>query len=253
MKKLTLFAAMFVALLTTSTASAQDAYGLGGVEFVTPETAVVSGVVLDNSYNDSTLLLESTDELGNVQSSVIDIAVDGSFLLIGNPDFITGSTSILPGELSELGTGNAVGRLVIVTEVPFEDWFDHWSQNPSGQIVPLLGRPCLYNHDSLSENHSDCFMEFGDYFPSWPDEDYSLEENLHYIEVLVESGGPTKDTHVDDDNLPIDDDPDEDSTLDQERMIIEAAGYIWDESIPGWRVPDGYIWDDVEKKWKPAT
>jgi hypothetical protein len=240
MKKFTLLAAMFVALLTTSTASAQDAYALGDVEFVTPDTAVVSGVVLDNSYNDSTLLLESTDELGNFQSSVIDIAVDGSFLLIGNPNFITGPTSILPGELSELGTGNAVGSLVIVTEVPFEDWFDHWSQNPSGRIVPLWGRPCLYNHEHLQDNYNDIDMDFGDYFPNWPDADYSPEENLHYIEVLVAAGDPIRDTFVDENGDKIVPPLKADGTkpmITQERDIIEADGYIWDSTIPGWTKP----------------
>jgi hypothetical protein len=65
-------------------------------------------------------------------------------------------------------------------------------------------------------------------------------------------GDPIKDTFVDDDGLPIDVDPTVDTILDKERKIIEAAGYEWDETIPGWKVPDGHVWDDVQKKWVHA-
>jgi hypothetical protein len=110
----------------------------------------------------------------------------------------------------------------------------------------------FYNYDDLEENFNDIDMDFGDYFPSWPYADYSPEENLHYIEVLVEAGDPIKDTFVDDDGLPIDLDSTVYTTLDKERKIIEAAGYGWDETIPGWKVPDGHVWDDVQKKWVHA-
>lgn len=83
-------------------------------------------------------------------------------------------------------------------------------------------------------------MDFGDYFPSWPDPDYSPEENLHYIEVLVEAGDPIRDSFVDENGdkiVPPLKPNGEKPMITQEREIIEAGGYIWDSTIPGWRKP----------------
>lgn len=231
---------------------AQDSLGIGTVEYADTQIAVMSGVVDDFSLTNATLIYEATDEFGGTQVALLDVDSDGSFLLLTSPQFIAGSTSTMIGMLYDPSTGAIAGNLFVVANVPFDWWFDQWKKNPSGCVVPLPGRPVLYNYDDLEENFNDIDMDFGDYFPSWSDADYSLEENLHYIEVLVEAGDPIKDTFVDDDGLPIDLDPTVDTTLDKERKIIEAAGYEWDETIPGWKVPDGHVWDDVQKKWVHA-
>jgi hypothetical protein len=233
-------------------ANAQDSLGVGIVEYADPEYAVVSGVVDDPSLTNATLMYEATDEFGGIQVATLEVDSDGSFLLFASPEFIAGSTSTMAGTLYDPATGAVAGNLFVVANIPFDLWFDQWTKNPSGRVVPLPGRPCLYDYQNLQENYNDIDLDFGDYLPKWPNADYLEEENLHYIKVLVEGGDPIKDTFVDDDGLPIDRDPDVDSTLDKERKIIEDEGYIWDETIPGWRVPDGYVWDEEEKKWVPA-
>lgn len=125
-------------------------------------------------------------------------------------------------------------------------------QETGGKVWFETDQPRFVEHWLKAERIPSTVASDPNWFGTELDADYSLEENLHYIEVLVEAGDPIKDTFVDDDGLSIDLDPTVDTTLDKERKIIEAAGYEWDETIPGWKVPDGHVWDDVQKKWVPG-
>lgn len=125
---------------------AQDSLGIGTVEYADPQIAVMSGVVDDFSLTNATLIYEATDEFGGTQVAILDVDSDGSFLLLTSPQFIAGSTSTMIGTLYDPSTGAIAGNLFVVANVPFDWWFDQWKKNPSGRVVPLPGRPVLYNY-----------------------------------------------------------------------------------------------------------
>jgi hypothetical protein len=61
----------------------------------------------------------------------------------------------MAGTLYDPATGAVAGNLFVVANIPFDLWFDQWTKNPSGRVVPLPGRPCLYDYQNLQENYND--------------------------------------------------------------------------------------------------
>lgn len=226
-----LFAMLSVAGTATVT-SAQDAFAVGQVEYGDSQFAVVSGTI-DNAIEPSLYYVEATDEFGVPQFGLVDVDQFGNFSLLADSNIVQHSLTTLEGELVDPATGDPAGSLLVVVIVDFNEWFDTWDKNPDGLTEAPEGRPCLYKYQHLQENYEDIDMTDGDYFPNWPGTVWTEEKNLDFIRVLVKDGGPIRDTYVDDDGLPIDDDPNVDTTLDKERKVIEEGGYEWDETIPG--------------------
>ena len=211
-------AVLFSLATCVGSTDAQDSFGLGQTEYVDQNVAVVVGYADATPGISSTLMIELVTNSGDLEIATIDVEDDGSFVLFGSNQLVHAPVSEVVGTLVEPTTG----------ESPGDGGGDHWG---------------------------DVTMSTGDYFPNWVEYGDNFDvKNKPYIQAVLQQGKPVKDTYSNSDGTII---PatDASSGIFKERKILTDGGYVWDNSIPGWKVPDGHVWDPnatpAPGKWVP--
>ncbi len=258
-------AVLFSLATCVGSTDAQDSFGLGQTEYVDQNVAVVVGYADATPGISSTLMIELVTNSGDLEIATIDVEDDGSFVLFGSNQLVHAPVSEVVGTLVEPTTGESLGEIIIVVINDFEDWFDKWKHPDLDGVDTVAelptGRPCLYNYDWLrpgdggGDHWGDVTMSTGDYFPNWVEYGDNFDvKNKPYIQAVLQQGKPVKDTYSNSDGTII---PatDASSGIFKERKILTDGGYVWDNSIPGWKVPDGHVWDPnatpAPGKWVP--